>query len=227
MRYLLLLCCCLLFLPSLAHAGDCVDDFDNGNAAGWDEVVGDWEVQDGAYVQLGAGMNTIGVPRTIIQSPWEFTDGTIEVTITFDKRSDGTEIPAILYRLIDDRNGYAFRLHSDSMEVGKFIEGEYSDIRGDAQRIDIGRPCKIRLEVAGVFTKVYYNDVIKARIGDPEPSKESGKGLIGLAVFDASKPIYFDDVKISGQGITPFAPLSHAVKPDGKLASFWGNIKMQ
>lgn len=225
MGKILISCCCLLLLSSLVYAGECIDDFENGNADGWKEVAGDWEVQEGTYVQLGAGTNVMDIPRTIVQSPWEFADGTIEVTITYDKKSDGSEVPAILYRMIDDDNGYAFRVHSDRLEMGKFQDGQYQDIRGDAFPINVTKPFKIKIEVEGMFTKGYYNDVIKIRVGDLGETFEKGK--IGLAIFDANDPIYFDDVIISGQGIHPFPPLSHKVEPGGKLASAWGQIKIQ
>jgi len=223
MRYILISCCCLLLLSSLVYAGECVDDFENGNADGWDEVAGGWEVQEGEYVQLGMGNNALGIPHTIIQSPWEFKDGTIEVTITFDKRSDGTEIPTILYRMTEDGDGYAFRVNNGNLQVGKFQDGLYENIRGDAFPIDTNRPVKIKIEVEGMFTKGYYDGVVKIRVGDLGETFEKGK--VGLAVFDANSLIYFDDVIISGQGIHPFAPLSHDVKPDEKLASSWGRIK--
>ncbi len=224
MREIMISWCCLLLLSSFAHAGEIRDDFGDGSDDGWKVASGDWEVLEGTYVQLGGGMNVGGVPRTIIQSPWAFTDGTIEVTITFDRKSNGAEIPAILYRLTDEDNGYAFRLHSDSLEVGRFLDGQYSDIRGDAFPIDIEKPCKIKLEIAGIFTKVYYNDVLKSRIGDPN-AKGTEKGKIGLAVFDADTPIYFDDIIIQGDGIFSFPPFLQDVDPGGKLPSFWGRIK--
>jgi len=202
-----------------------MDDFEDGNAEGWKEFAGEWEVEDGAYVQSGMSVDISGIPRTIIQSPWDFANGSIEVTIIFDKRSIGSEVPAILYRMIDENNGYAFRLHSDSMEVGKFLEGQYQDIRGDAQLINIGKPCKIKLEVEGIFTKVYYNGEIKARIGDLDRTFE--KGRIGIAVFEPGDPVYFDDVIINGEGVFPFPPLNFKVDPGAKLASVWGQIRIQ
>ena len=224
MRKILISSCCLLLLSPFAYAGVCRDDFEDGNANGWKEVSGTWEVRDGVYVQLEADGD---VPRTVIQSPWEFTDGNIEVTITFDKKSDGNEIPAILYRMVDDDNGYAFRLHNDRLEVGKLANGQYSNIRGDAFPIAIKKPCQIKLEVEGVFTKVYYDGVIKMRIGDPEPKRGFDQGKIGLAVFDANKPIYFDNVTIEGEKIFPFFSFGKKVAPCQKLTSVWGRIKTQ
>jgi hypothetical protein len=219
----LISCCCLLLASSFVYAGECIDDFENGNADGWKEMVGDWEVQEGEYVQLGLGNNVQGVPHSIIQSPWEFSDGTIEVTIIYDKRSDGTEIPTILYRMTEDGDGYAFRVNNGDLQVGKFQDGVYENIRGDSFPIDIGRPVKIKIEVEGMFTKGYYDDVVKIRVGDLNEAFQKGK--VGLAVFDANRPIYFDNVIITGQGIHPFPPLSQSVEPEEKLASTWGQIK--
>ena len=226
MREVLISCCCLFLLSSFVYAGPCKDDFEDGNDNGWRVLSGEWAVQAGAYVQLKADPN-MRIPRTIIQSPWDFKDGTIEVTISFDKKSDGKEIPAILYRMIDDDNGYVFRLHSDSLEVGRFLNGQFDYIRGDAFPIDINKPCKMKLEIEGIFTKVYYNGVIKSRIGEPDIRKGFDKGKIGFAVFDANRPVYFDDLVINGQGIYAFLPMDQKVEPGQKLVSVWGGIKIK
>jgi len=228
MRNVLISCCCLLLLSSLAYAGEIRDDFEDGNANGWKEVAGDWEIQDGAYVQLGVSMDFVDeVPRTIIQSPWDFDNGTIEVTIEFDRQSGGTEEPCILYRMIDDDNGYVFRLRSTHLEVGRLVEGVFESIRGDAYPIDIDEPINIKLVVEGIITKVYYNGTLTNRVGDPN-DKGDEKGKVGLAVLNAGQPIYFDDLIISGNSVAPFQDFGdQAVEPVGKLASVWGAIKTQ
>lgn len=224
MRGIFVSCCCLLLLSSSVYGGPCKDDFEDGNTDGWKEIAGEWEIQEGAYVQLGASAN-LGVPRTIIQSPWNFKDGTIEVTITYDKKSEGTEIPSVLYRMIDEDNGYVFRLNNGTLEVGRFVNAQYEYIRGDAFPIDIGKPCVIKLEVEGIFTKVYYNGVIKIRIGEPEAKRGFEKGKVGLAVFDPNNPVYFDNITIEGKEVYAFHPMDQAIEPSQKLASSWGMIK--
>ena len=224
MRRTLILWCCFLLLPALAYAGLVRDDFTDGNDDGWEVINGDWEVAEETYVQLGLEGDFVQLASTIIQSPWEFSAGAIEVTILYDEGSDGAEIPAILYRLTDERNGYAFRLGSDRLEIGRYVDGTYDNIRGDAFPIDIAEPVVIKLDVDGIFTKVYYNGVLKSRIGDPN-GKGTEKGRIGLAVFDPSAPISFDNVIIEGPGVFPFAAISQAVDPDEKLSIAWGQIK--
>jgi len=226
MREVLISCCCLFLLSSFVCAGPCKDDFKDGNDNGWKIVSGDWKVLDGAYVQLKADPN-MRVPRTIIQSPWQFADGTIEVTITFDKKSDGKEVPAVLYRMVDDDNGYVFRLHSDRLGIGRLLNGQYEEIRSDAFPIDIKKSCKMKLEIVGTFTKVYYNGVIKIRVGEPDLGKGFQKGKIGFAVFDANRPVYFDDLVIEGQGVYAFPPMDQKVEPGQKLVSVWGGIKIK
>lgn len=228
MRKILLSCCCLLLLSSLAYAGEIKDDFEDGNANGWKEIAGDWEIQDGAYVQLGVGMDFTGeVPRTIIQSPWDFDNGTIEVTIEFDRQSGGTEEPCILYRMVDDDNGYVFRLRSTHLEIGRLVAGVFESIRGDAYPVEIDEPINIKLVVEGIITKVYYNGTLTNRVSDPN-DKGDEKGKIGFAVLNAGEPIYFDDLIISGNSVSPFPGFGdQAVKPAEKLASAWGAIKNQ
>ncbi len=199
MRNILISWCCLLLLSPFAYAGVCLEDFGDGDAAGWKEVSGTWEVEDGSYTVLEQEFGDDSVPRSIIQSPWDFADGTIEITIVFDRRATGAEIPTVLYRMVDDSNGYAFRLSVDSLTVGKMVDGAWESIRGDAAEINIGKPIQIKLVVEGMFTKVYYNGEIKARIGDLDETFAAGK--VGLAVFDPAGPIYFDDIIISGEGI--------------------------
>jgi hypothetical protein len=199
-----------------------MDDFEDGDANGWKEVSGTWQVQDGMYVMMEKDEGTQDVPRSIIQSPWNFSDGTIELTINFEKRGASTEIPTVLYRMVDDNNGYAFRMGNDRLEVGRFVEGAWENIRGDAAVINTDKPCQIKLIVEGIFTKIYYNGEIKARIGDLSDTFKAGK--VGLAVFDSTEPVYFDNITISGDGIAPFREM-RPVEPAGKLTSVWGKIK--
>lgn len=224
MRRIIVSCCCLLLLSYSVYGGPCKDDFEDGNANGWEEVAGEWKVQDGLYAQIGTNVN-LGVPRTIIKSPWDFKDGIIEVTIIFDKKSDGTEIPSILYRMVDKDNGYVFRMNNGILEVGRFTNAQYEYIRGDAFPIDTGKPCVMKLEVEGIFTKVYYNGVIKIRVGEPEAKRGYEKGKVGLAVFDPKRPVYFDNITIEGQGVYAFPPMDQAVELKNKLVSLWGRIK--
>lgn len=224
MREILATLCCFFLLSSLVYAGVVRDDFEDGNDDGWKVIDGEWLVEEGLYIQLGV-VNFVNASYTLLQSPWDFSDGTIEVTIIYDKKSDGTEIPAILYRMTDEKNGFAFRLREDRLEIGKFQEGVYMNIRGDAFPIDINKPVKIKIEVEGIFTKVSYNGVLKIRVGDPKPAKGSEKGKIGLAVFSPGEPVYFDDFFVSGDKVTSFAALNQPVEPAGKLAATWGQMK--
>jgi len=226
MRKIIILCCCLLMLSSRAYAGEVRDDFEDGNANGWNEVAGGWEVQDGAYVQLGMDLDGVdGIPRTIIQSPWDFGNGTIEANIAFDRQAAGTEIACILYRMIDDDNGYIFCLSSTHLTVGKLVEGVFESIRGDAYPVNTDKTINIKLVIDGVFTKVYYDGTLTNRIGDPN-GKGDEKGKVGLAVRDANQPVYFEDIVISGDSVSPFLEFGgKAVETAGKLASAWGRIK--
>jgi len=228
MRKILLSCCCLLLLSSLAYAGEIRADFEDGNINAWKEVAGDWEVQDGVYMQLGMDIDFVGeVSRTIIQSPWDFDNGTIEITIEFDRKSAGNEVPSILYRMTDDDNGYMFSLSDTQLTVGKLVNGQFEDIRGDAHPVEINKPINIRLVVDGIFTKVYYNGIITNRVGDPK-GKGDEKGKVGLAVRDADLPVSFDNLIISGDAVSSFPGFGQqAVEPVGKLASTWGEIKVR
>ncbi len=224
MREILASFCCLFLLSSLVYAGVVRDDFEDGNDDGWKVIEGDWLVEEGSYIQLG-GVNAVNTAYTLLQSPWDFSDGIIELTIIYDEKSNAEEIPTVLYRMTDEKNGYAFRLRENRLEIGKFIEGAYMNIRGDAFPIDIKKPVDIKIEVEGIFTKVSYNGVLKIRVGDPNPTKGSEKGKIGLAVFSPNNPVFFDKFSVSGDGINPFAALNQPVEPAGKLASTWGQMK--
>ena len=129
--------------------------------------------------------------------------------------------------MIDDDNGYVFRLRSTHLEVGRLVAGQFESIRGDAYTVDINEPINIRLVVEGIITKVYYNGTLTNRVGDPnDTGEETGKS--GLAGLSADFAIDFDNLVISGNSVSPFPAFGEqAVEPVGKLASVWGAIKTQ
>lgn len=222
--YVLLILLGLPFPTSLTYADAWMDDFEDGDAKSWKEIGGKWKVEEGAYVQFGKAADPNLIFRSLAQTPWQFTDGSIEVKFRFDRQSKGDEIALVLYRMVDDDSGYAVRLLKNALEVGRLDKGIYSAIRNEPSDINIAKPISLKLEPEGLWVKVHYNGVLKMRIGDANFEKNGyKKGKVGLGVSGATSPVYFDEILVEGEGVRPSPPQS--VQPKGKLPIVWGYIK--
>lgn len=223
--YFLLPLVAFLFPYSLVHADIWMDDFEDGDAKGWKEIGGKWKVEEGAYIQSGRSVDPNAIFRSLAQTSWQLVDGKIEVKFRFDRQAKGDEIVLVFYRMIDDDNGYAVRLLKNALEVGRIDKGIYSSIRNEPSDINIAKPIALKLEPEGLWVKVYYNDILRMRIGDANFEKSGfKKGRVGIGVSGTTSPVYFDEVSVEGEGVVPAPPQSVQLK--GKLPIFWGKLKL-
>ena len=204
-----------------------VDNFEDGIPNGWREIAGEWEMVEGAYVLKAPPAEPDRLAMTILDSPWEITDAVITVTFSFDKRDvTGAERPMIFFRLVNDDKGYAFRFEGDNKHttIGFIDAGQFTSIRGDAtDAIKLNRPSTIQLEITGKIFLMYYNGVLRQRVGDVKGRFE--KGRVGLGASNVDTPIYFEEIRIEGDGVTQFAPDLQPVRPRGKLTLAWAELK--
>ena len=60
--------CVLLSLIFINGTYALIDDFNDGNDSGWDQIQGTWSVQDGEYVQEDTEWTTTGTHETYTRS---------------------------------------------------------------------------------------------------------------------------------------------------------------
>lgn len=216
------------FLTALhAVGGVFLDEFEDGVANGWNPIQGTWTIQEGKYVLERGAERGDSAAVALLASPWKIADGTISVVVAYDESSDGIERPLILFRMKDELNGYAIRIRGNEkhIDLGRLEGGTFVYIRGDAVDImEADRPMEITVEVEGQFAFIYYNGELRMRLGDPDRKFED-PGLIGLGGMDIAAPVYFDNFRVEGEGVTQFAPDLRPVSPRGKLALRWAELK--
>jgi len=216
----------LFLIPNLSFGGIFKDDFEDGDSVGWKAISGEWKVENGAYVQFGkppGGQNLPSIFYTILQSPWNIGNGTIEFTIKYDRRTGGNEQVLLLFRMVDD-NGYALELTKDGLTVYKITGGNFNSIRMEPSDVKLTEN-KIKAVLDDMWTWVYLNDVLRMRIGDADFEKTKFKeGKVGLGVTAGDFPVYFTEISVEGDTVSQFQ-IRQPVDSEGKLSVTWGKVK--
>ncbi len=223
-------------LTTTSFAGTLIEDFDDGDAEGWerspqnkdnDQVF--WGVVDGEMTFDPQGqdwavaisqMNFVGTPQVPNVSEW--TDYEVEVEI---KLTEFGNHPGGIRARVDLETGghYVLWLYPGNSNMklyknpGWDINTGLATLGEAAYSPEIDEFHTIKLKCEGDTITVFYDDeeVISAKDGEHQT------GTIALCV--QNKVIYFDNIKVTGNQI-PNANMS-PVEPTGKLATTWGTLK--
>lgn len=223
-------------LNVISFAGTLVEDFDDGDAEGWerspqnednDDVF--WGVVDGEMMFDPQGqdwaaaisqMNFVGTPGTPNVEEWTDYEVSVDVKLT-----DMGNYPGGIRARVDLETGghYVLWLYPGRSEMTLY-KGPGWDINtglapmGTAPfspEVDEYRTLKLACE--GDTITVFYDGDEMISVNDSEHKS----GTIALCVQD--KVVYFDNVIVTGDGI-PNVNMS-PVEPTGKLTTTWGMIK--
>lgn len=198
------------------------DPFDVENFKLWKAVGGKWNVEGGAMLGRPGGDE---FPRVIAQTPWDLGEGKLELKFQFDKRGASDSI-FILYRMIDDNNGYIMLIGAPgTFNFGRFEGGAPRILFSPPLKIDPNKPNTIKLDIGERTTLLFLNDVLAFRVGDDAPvEKIFKKGKVGFGVRKTNTaPVAFDEMTVEGDGV--FQIGGQSVKAKGKLAVSWGATK--
>ena len=216
-------------------AGTLIEDFEDGDAEGWERSPQNedskvfWDVKDGAMMFDPKGlawnvsisqMNFVGTSRVSNVRDW--TDYDVEVDI---KLAELANYPGGVRGRVDlDTGGhYVVWLYPGSGEVKLYTNPGW-DINAGIATVGAGKFApkvdeyhKVKLSMKGDAIKVYYDDKVIIDATD----KEHKKGTI--AVGSQDRVVYFDNIIVTGSQI-PNHNMS-PVEPTGKLTTAWGQIK--
>jgi hypothetical protein len=226
----------ILTLAMVALAGTLIEDFDDGDAEGWERSPQNedskvfWGVEDGAMMFDPKGlawdvaisqMNFVGTSR--ISNVRDWTDYDVEVDI---KLTENQNYPGGVRGRVDlDTGGhYVVWLYPASGEI-KLYKNPGWDINTGIATVGSGNFApkvdeyhKVKLSMQGDSIKVYYDDKLEIDATD----KEHKKGTI--AVGSQDRVVYFDNIIVTGSQI-PNHNMS-PVEPMGKITTVWGQIKV-
>lgn len=216
----------LLFLPCRTEAYQ--ENFEDGKADEWQTASGDWQIENGEYVQLEVTAQGGGEARNraagyaVGDTSW--TDYTFQVMI---KPISSINYAGVMFRvgeLDGGPDGNTFRDTSQYYYWLIGIGGTYSKIwqapackvleESPGDTLKVGEWNEVKVEMKGQNTRLYLNGKEQKDFNFPEDVQIEAGG-IALATYNASAS--FDDVKAEGPGL--------AVNPGGKAAIIWGELK--
>ncbi|MFC1712530.1 family 16 glycoside hydrolase [Candidatus Poribacteria bacterium] len=198
---------------SLALADTWVEDFDLENVDEWNEVVGEWNTEEGGYAET-AGTD---YAKTMFgDETW--TNYTIEVDVTLVENVS-TNAVGILARADENGdNGYRFWIRTDSQnaQFSKWENNAYAHLEQPALPVEVGETYRLKMVMDGDLLQCFVNDELVVDLKND--FRDSGR--VGLICY-RSYPRY-DNLVITGENI----PTNLAVQSTGKLTVTWGTIKI-
>ena len=204
----------ILLFSSLAWAGTFTENFDSGKAKNWEPIVGDWEVENGAYTETAE----TSYAKTMFGDE-EWKDYTVEVDVTLLK-SVNQDCAGLLLRA-DKEGELGFRLwiRTDMAPQLSKWTGDNTYVHIDENlnpvKINIGQTYHLRAVLNGNKYQFFIDDEM-IEYEDKENFRESGRiGFICSGAYPA-----YDNLVISGPEI-PSSP----VESKGKLTDLWGSVK--
>lgn len=221
----------LLLMPVCIYAQTYFeDDFENSNATmdKWEIILGDWEVNDGIFQQLGQGIDPWLVAM-VSNKHWkqEWTDYTVEFKVRNPVEGLDNGI-SVLFRVQDpvpanwgERNGpnshvyrWALNISMNTLGlIGLYEAGVYERLVEDPYSVEIGKWHDVKLVVTEADAVAYIDGQKVLETDDVRWTE----GRVGVHAYNG--PLDFDDFVIYG-------PEGMPVEPAGKLPAKWGHIKI-
>jgi len=221
MKFAMFCMCVFLSLGLVSGLYALLDDFDDGNDNGWDQIQGDWSVEGGEYIQSDATWTTTATNETYTRSffgskDWE--DYTLEAKVRMEGGGDTAAIVGIFFRVTDispEGDYYYFRLDARAAEGPALIKSPNEILQENMARpSELGQDYILTVEVEGDNIACYIDGELEIELQDASfPS-----GAIGVGTFNTEG--YFDDVSVNGAGIA-----TNPVSVEGKLTTTWASIK--
>ena len=213
--------CVLLSLIFINGTYALIDDFNDGNDSGWDQIQGTWSVQDGEYVQEDTEWTTTGTHETYTRSFFgeeNWDNYTLEAKVRMEGGGETAAIVGIFFRVTEiSETGdyYYFRLDARAAEGPALIKSPNTILQENmAKPSELGQDYILKVEVDGDNIKCYIDGELEIELQDGSfPT-----GAIGVGTFNTEG--YFDDVSVNGDGIA-----TNAVSVKGKLTTTWASIK--
>ena len=179
------------------------DDFNDGNADGWDVDSGTWAVSDGAYVQSA----TSGGAMTFAGST-DWRDYEVEVKVT-PVQTGGNIAVMISGRADGTQNRYIGAYNGGKLMIDRRIDGSSKVLAQKEYTMELGQTYTLKMTFSGENIALYVNGVKELEAVDATHSS----GKIGLATYNTSAS--FDDVIVCSSTEEPLPPANLTVEDFG------------
>lgn len=221
MKTITLCLCVMLSLSFVNGIYALMDDFNDGNAKGWDEVQGKWSVKGGEYIQEDTKWVSTATNETYQRTFFgdvNWTDYTLEAKVRMNNGGETAAIVGIFFRVTDKTakgDYYYFRLDARAAEGPALIKSpNVMLLENLAKPSKLNQNYVLKVIVTGDDIQCYIDNKLEMEVQD----KSFPKGAIGVGTFNTEG--YFDDVNVNGKGIA-----ANAVSTKGKLTTTWAFIK--
>jgi hypothetical protein len=202
-----------------SYAGTWLDNFEDGRADDWEEISGDWDVEDGVYKQTEA---TAAYQKSIHESE-DWTDYTLEVDITIlESSAASTSVAAGVLLRSDDTGSFGYRIwiraDSGGFQFSLWENNGYTHVTTQAAEVAaLGETYTLKVEIEGNILSAWVDD--RSMFEDyTEEADLFPTGRLGLINYNCS--VLYDNISVSGDNIYM------AVSPTSQsTATAWGAIK--
>jgi len=175
-----------------------VDDFNDGNADGWEAASGTWSVVDGAYVQSDTSAGAMSFAGNTTWTDYEFEAKVTPVS------TKGSKLGVMLSGRADGAaNRYIGSYNTGKLTINRRVNGSDKVLAENTYTMSVGTTYTMKLVFQGDQITLYVNGVEELKATDA--THASGK--IGLATYETNAK--FDDVivrPLSGEP-QPTAPI--------------------
>jgi len=221
MRATIFCACIFLSFSFVSGIYALIDDFNDGNDNGWDQIQGEWSVKDGEYVQADTNWTTTATHATYTRSYFgeeDWDDYTLEAKVRMEGGGETAAIVGIFFRVTEKTETgdyYYFRLDARAAEGPALIKSPNTILQeNNGKPSELGQDYILKVEVEGDNIECYIDGELEIELQDAS----FPNGAIGVGTFNTEG--YFDNVSVNGEGIA-----TNPVSMEGKLTTTWASIK--
>jgi hypothetical protein len=217
MRYSIVVSIMLMvsILTPIALAGTWEENFNNGLPDGWEEISGEWKIEDDAYAETSG--ESVYAKTMFGDEDW--TDYTVEVDVTLVKNVKANAAGLLIRADAKGDNGMRFWIRADQhkCQVSRWQENKFEHIATALPaEPKIGKTHRLKIVAEGQNYQFLVDDELMFEGEDDTKFRDSGR--IGFIAIEAL--VQYDNLVIDGAEIP-----SAAVEPYAKLATRWGQLK--
>ncbi|MDE0085541.1 MAG: DUF1080 domain-containing protein [Candidatus Poribacteria bacterium] len=205
----------VVILNSIALAGTWEENFNNGLPDGWEEISGEWKIEDDAYAETSG--ESVYAKTMFGDDGW--TDYTVEVDVTLVKSVKANAAGVLIRADAKGDNGMRFWIRADQhkCQVSRWKKNKFEHIATALPaEPKIGKTHRLKIVGEGQNYQFFVDD--KLMFEGEDDTKFRDNGRIGFIAIEAL--VQYDNLVIDGAEIP-----SAAVEPHTKLATRWGQLK--
>lgn len=207
-----------------SFAGVWEDNFNDGIADGWNEVFGEWSVDNGVYQRT----DMVADYYKSVSDLTHLENFTLEADVTIvEKGADSTSVAAGVLLRTDETasSGYRFWLRGDTngFQYSVWKDSKFTNIIDNPDEVaTFGQMYHLKVQLQDFTFSAWVNDSIMVD-NYVDPDQLFASGLICLINYNCH--VEYDNLKVTSDEIAGAASAVSSTDNTDKLASEWGATK--